>query len=41
MSNNDKEAFSSLKLIEKLIPKESMSIDESYKNWKKLLNKLI
>ena len=39
--NNEDEAFSSLKLIEKLIPQESNSMDESYKNWKKLLNKLI
>ena len=39
--NNEEEAFSSLKLIEKLIPQESKSMDESYKNWKKLLNKLI
>ena len=30
-----------LKLIEKLNPQESKSMDESYKNWKKLLNKLI
>jgi len=38
---SEKEAFSSLILIEKVIPKDSNSLEESYKNWKKLLNKLI
>ena len=38
---NESEAFSDLKLIEKIIPLHSKSLEESYNNWKKLLNKLI
>lgn len=37
----EEEAFSSLLLVEKVIPKESKSLEESYNKWKKLLNKLI
>lgn len=37
----EEEALSTLLLVEKVIPKESKTLNESYNNWKKLLNKLI